>query len=133
VDISNRPDPEILFFGPDENTADLMDWAAEHARARGATWWKSFTTGKSAALLGGIPHDACELVVYRQDDIALALRFRLSSGCRVYANDTLDGMTSLSVRQYIIGVLKAHGLNEKDVTKVRACFHIREWSGVEVD
>jgi glutamate dehydrogenase len=28
-------------------------------------------------------------------------------------------MTSLSVRQYILGVLKAHGLNEKDVTKVR--------------
>jgi hypothetical protein len=27
-------------------------------------------------------------------------------------------MTSLSVRQYILGVLKAHGLNEKDVTKV---------------
>lgn len=30
----------------------------------------------------------------------------------------VDGMTSLSVRQYILGVLKAHGLNEKDVTKV---------------
>jgi glutamate dehydrogenase len=29
----------------------------------------------------------------------------------------IDGMTSLSVRQYILGVLKAHGLNEKDVTK----------------
>ena len=29
-----------------------------------------------------------------------------------------DGMTSLSVRQYILGVLKAHGMNEKDVTKV---------------
>ncbi|ORX34425.1 glutamate dehydrogenase [Kockovaella imperatae] len=86
VDVSGRQDPEILFFGPDENTADLMDWAAEHARARGASWWKSFTTGKSAEKLGGIPHD-------------------------VY------GMTSLSVRQYILGILKAHGLNEKDVTK----------------
>ncbi|CAD6569984.1 MAG: NAD-dependent glutamate dehydrogenase [Tremellales sp. Tagirdzhanova-0007] len=86
VDVSGRTDPEILFFGPDENTADLMDWAAEHARNRGATWWKSFTTGKSAEMLGGIPHDAY-------------------------------GMTSLSVRQYILGVLKSHGLNEKDVTK----------------
>lgn len=28
-----------------------------HARERGATWWKSFTTGKSAAKLGGVPHD----------------------------------------------------------------------------
>lgn len=60
VDVSGRTDPEILFFGPDENSADLMDWAAEHARARNAPWWKSFTTGKSAAKLGGIPHDTCK-------------------------------------------------------------------------
>ena len=48
---------EILFMGPDENTADLVDWATEHARNRGARWWKSFFTGKSPKL-GGIPHDA---------------------------------------------------------------------------
>lgn len=48
---------EILFLGPDEGTADFMDWAAEHARQRGAPWWKSFTTGKTAATLGGVPHD----------------------------------------------------------------------------
>lgn len=48
---------EILFMGPDENTADLVDWATEHARNRGAIWWKSFFTGKSPKL-GGIPHDA---------------------------------------------------------------------------
>ncbi|KAF2244551.1 NAD-specific glutamate dehydrogenase [Trematosphaeria pertusa] len=47
---------EILFMGPDENTADLVDWATEHARGRGAPWWKSFFTGKSPRL-GGIPHD----------------------------------------------------------------------------
>jgi glutamate dehydrogenase len=47
---------EILFMGPDENTADLVDWATEHARGRGAPWWKSFFTGKSPKL-GGIPHD----------------------------------------------------------------------------
>lgn len=47
---------EILFMGPDENTADLVDWATEHARNRGAPWWKSFFTGKSPKL-GGIPHD----------------------------------------------------------------------------
>ncbi|KAK0630569.1 NAD-specific glutamate dehydrogenase [Bombardia bombarda] len=47
---------EILFLGPDENTADLVDWATEHARIRGAPWWKSFFTGKSPKL-GGIPHD----------------------------------------------------------------------------
>ncbi len=49
---------EILFLGPDENTAPFMDWASSHARARGASFWKSFTTGKTAATHGGIPHDA---------------------------------------------------------------------------
>ncbi|KAH6624725.1 Glutamate/Leucine/Phenylalanine/Valine dehydrogenase-domain-containing protein [Chaetomium sp. MPI-SDFR-AT-0129] len=48
---------EIVFMGPDENTADLVDWATVHARNRGAPWWKSFFTGKSPKL-GGIPHDA---------------------------------------------------------------------------
>ncbi|KAI2642764.1 NAD-specific glutamate dehydrogenase [Xylaria nigripes] len=54
VDLYKRE--EILFMGPDENTADLVDWATEHARFRGAPWWKSFFTGKSPEL-GGIPHD----------------------------------------------------------------------------
>lgn len=47
---------EIIFMGPDENTADLVDWATQHARERGASFWKSFFTGKSPKL-GGIPHD----------------------------------------------------------------------------
>jgi glutamate dehydrogenase len=54
VDLYGKP--EMLFMGPDENTADLVDWATEHARIRGALWWKSFFTGKSPKL-GGIPHD----------------------------------------------------------------------------
>jgi len=87
VDLYGKP--ELLFFGPDEGTADMMDWAALHARDRGAeTWWKSFTTGKSAKLLGGIPHDTY-------------------------------GMTSLSIRQYVLGIYKQLGLREKDITKVQ--------------
>ncbi|KAG1751105.1 NADH-dependent glutamate dehydrogenase [Suillus lakei] len=87
VDLYGKP--ELLFFGPDEGTADMMDWAALHARDRGAeTWWKSFTTGKSAELLGGIPHDSY-------------------------------GMTSLSIRQYVLGIYKQLGLREKDITKVQ--------------
>lgn len=54
VDLYNKP--EILFFGPDEGTADMMDWASQHARHRNAYFWKAFTTGKSQAI-GGIPHD----------------------------------------------------------------------------
>jgi glutamate dehydrogenase len=47
---------EILFLGPDEGTADYMDWASQHARSRGYKFWKAFTTGKSPSI-GGIPHD----------------------------------------------------------------------------
>jgi glutamate dehydrogenase len=72
-----------------EGTADMMDWAALHARARGAeTWWKSFTTGKSARTLGGVPHDTY-------------------------------GMTSLSIRQYVLGIYKQLGLRESEITKVQ--------------
>ncbi|OGV49775.1 MAG: hypothetical protein A2X49_02880 [Lentisphaerae bacterium GWF2_52_8] len=46
---------DLLFLGPDEGSADLMDWAAERARDRGWALWKGFTTGKCAAL-GGVSH-----------------------------------------------------------------------------
>jgi len=39
--------PELLFFGPDENTAGFMDIGAEIARHRGYSYWKALTTGKS--------------------------------------------------------------------------------------
>ncbi|GBE84730.1 hypothetical protein SCP_0607100 [Sparassis crispa] len=81
--------PELLFFGPDEGTVDMMDWAALHTRARGAeTWWKSFTMGKSTETLSGILHDQF-------------------------------GMTSLSIQQYVLGIYKQLGLREKDITKVQ--------------
>ncbi|KAL9112550.1 MAG: hypothetical protein Q9227_003121 [Pyrenula ochraceoflavens] len=78
---------EILFMGPDENTADLVDWATEHARKRGAPWWKSFFTGKSPKL-GGIPHDAY-------------------------------GMTTLSVREYVLGIYRKLNLPETNVSKLQ--------------
>ncbi|KAI8138244.1 Glutamate/Leucine/Phenylalanine/Valine dehydrogenase-domain-containing protein [Fennellomyces sp. T-0311] len=54
VDLDNKE--EILFFGPDEGTAEYMDWASLQARKRTASFWKAFTTGKSQSM-GGIPHD----------------------------------------------------------------------------
>ncbi|KIX03723.1 uncharacterized protein Z518_07276 [Rhinocladiella mackenziei CBS 650.93] len=78
---------EILFMGPDENTADLVDWATEHARVRGAPWWKSFFTGKSPEL-GGIPHDAY-------------------------------GMTTLSVREYVLGIYRKLNLDPRQVRKLQ--------------
>ncbi|KAL8972875.1 MAG: hypothetical protein Q9183_000302 [Haloplaca sp. 2 TL-2023] len=78
---------EILFMGPDENTADLVNWATEHARRRGASWWKSFFTGKNPKL-GGIPHDTY-------------------------------GMTTLSVREYILGIYRKLSLDETTVRKLQ--------------
>ncbi|KAJ5123481.1 Glutamate dehydrogenase NAD-dependent [Penicillium atrosanguineum] len=78
---------EILFMGPDENTAELVDWATEHARARGAPWWKSFFTGKSPKL-GGIPHDAY-------------------------------GMTTLSVRQYVLGIYRKLNIDPSTMLKLQ--------------
>jgi glutamate dehydrogenase len=51
-----HPHEEILFFGPDEGTAEFMDMGATRGRERGYPYWKALTTGKSAAF-GGVPHD----------------------------------------------------------------------------
>ncbi len=45
--------PEMVFFGPDEGTAPMMDTVSNHARSRGYRYWRTLTTGKSS----GIPHD----------------------------------------------------------------------------
>jgi glutamate dehydrogenase len=82
----------------------MMDWAAEHARERGAPWWKSFTTGKSAELLGGVPHDTYVGSLSFLFDIDYLFSY---------------GMTSLGVRQYVLGIYKELGLEESQVTKVQ--------------
>jgi glutamate dehydrogenase len=67
---------EILFFGPDENTADFMDWACEHARERGYKFWKAFTTGKGL-FLGGIPHDVYGMTTHGVRQYALGVQEKL--------------------------------------------------------
>lgn len=54
--VNNYGKEEILFLGPDEGTAGVMEWAAYYAKKRGYAYWRAFTTGKPASL-GGIPHD----------------------------------------------------------------------------
>jgi glutamate dehydrogenase len=50
--------PEMIFFGPDEGTAPLMDEVALNMRDRGYQHWRTITTGKSF----GIPHDTYGLL-----------------------------------------------------------------------
>lgn len=55
--VDKLQEPEIIFLGPDENTAGTFPSdAALHSKRRGNKMWKSFTTGKDTTL-GGIPHD----------------------------------------------------------------------------
>jgi glutamate dehydrogenase len=76
----------ILFLGPDEGTAELMEWASERARILEYPYWKAFSTGKPSSV-GGIPHD-------------------------------LYGMTTNSVHQYVLEILKKTGRKESGITKV---------------
>ncbi|WDP92063.1 MAG: NAD-glutamate dehydrogenase [Desulfobacter sp.] len=50
--------PEMVFFGPDEGTAPMMDAVSFRARERGYAYWRTLTTGKSF----GIPHDTYGLL-----------------------------------------------------------------------
>lgn len=54
--LDNYGREELLFLGPDEGTADFMEWAARYSAKRNYRYWRAFTTGKPT-LLGGIPHD----------------------------------------------------------------------------
>ncbi len=56
VDYYGRP--EMIFFGPDEGAAPLMDAVAERCRERGYRYWRTITTGKRI----GIPHDTYGLL-----------------------------------------------------------------------
>ncbi|RNF15104.1 glutamate dehydrogenase [Trypanosoma conorhini] len=55
--VDNLKQTEIIFLGPDENTAGTFPSdGALHSKQRGYSAWKSFTTGKDPSM-GGIPHD----------------------------------------------------------------------------
>lgn len=65
----------LLFLGPDEGTADEMDWASERARQRGYPFWKAFTTGRSVNM-GGIPHDLYGMTTHSVHEYVLQILAR---------------------------------------------------------
>merc|ERR1719262_2110560 len=83
--------PECLFFGPDENTADFMDWAAEHARERKYRLWKALTTGKSVKL-GGVPHDVYGMTTASVHTYVLELLRQLGSNEILVSKDKTIGV-----------------------------------------
>jgi glutamate dehydrogenase len=68
---------EILFLGPDEGTAELMDWAPFYAQKRAYPFWKAFTTGK-APKSGGIPHDLYGMTTASVHEYVLCVLEKLS-------------------------------------------------------
>ncbi|EME42299.1 hypothetical protein DOTSEDRAFT_73208 [Dothistroma septosporum NZE10] len=122
---------EILFMGPDENTADLVNWATEHARARGAPWWKSFFTGKSPKL-GGIPHDAYGMTtlsvreyvkgIYRKLDLDQSQVRKLQTGGPdgdLGSNEILLGSEKYCAIVDGSGVLvDPHGLDKSELVRL---------------
>jgi glutamate dehydrogenase len=68
---------EIIFLGPDERTAHLMNWAALYAKRRHYPFWKAFTTGKSPEL-GGIPHDQFGMTTAGIHEYVLAILEKLN-------------------------------------------------------
>uniref|UniRef100_M4BZ98 Glutamate/phenylalanine/leucine/valine/L-tryptophan dehydrogenase C-terminal domain-containing protein n=1 Tax=Hyaloperonospora arabidopsidis (strain Emoy2) TaxID=559515 RepID=M4BZ98_HYAAE len=74
--LMKEPEEDILFLGPDEGTAHLMDWASSHARQRGYSYWKAITTGKSASR-GGIPHDVYGMTTHSVREYVLGIQRKL--------------------------------------------------------
>jgi glutamate dehydrogenase len=68
---------EILFLGPDEGTAELMNWAPFYSKRRKYPFWKAFTTGK-ASKNGGIPHDTYGMTTAGVHEYVLSILEKLN-------------------------------------------------------
>lgn len=77
--IKDKGPEDILFLGPDEGTAHLMDWASSHAKKRGYSYWKAITTGKSASR-GGIPHDVYAMTTHSVREYVTGIQRKLRLG-----------------------------------------------------
>ncbi|MCM8816803.1 MAG: NAD-glutamate dehydrogenase, partial [Candidatus Omnitrophica bacterium] len=118
---------DIVFFGPDEGTGDLMDTIANLAKKRNYRYWRTITTGKST----GIPHDTYGLTLDKKvfglfgepDCTRLVIE-----GKEVLKTDNTDeiynvigeniytsGMTTTSVMACLRTLLKYTGLKEEQV------------------
>ncbi len=78
---------EMVFFGPDEGTAQMMDAISLRARERNYLYWRTLTTGKSF----GIPHDTYGLL---QSGQTFALYNRNEQGVELATSDGKSLVTS---------------------------------------
>jgi glutamate dehydrogenase len=106
--------PEMLFFGPDEGTAPLMDAVAARARERGYPYWRTMTTGKSS----GLPHDTYGLTLAGQ---VFGLFDRGAAGTEVQRDAQIVARTTdpAAILAAIGGPIDTSGMT---TSGVMACF-----------
>ena len=126
VDYYTRP--ELIFFGPDEGTAPLMDGVALRARERGYRYWRTITTGKSF----GIPHDTYGLLesgelfgLFNLGERGVDLQIDGKSVLvtndmeeiyeRIGGRIEISGMTTTSVMGAFRALIASQGSNEEDL------------------
>ena len=119
---------ELIFFGPDEGTAPLMDAVAMRAKERGYKYWRTITTGKSF----GIPHDTYGLLssgeifgLYSRDAKGTDLQLGGKSICvtldmeeiydRIGDSIELSGMTTTSIMSAFRTLIEHYGEDEQDL------------------
>ncbi|PIE57003.1 MAG: NADP-specific glutamate dehydrogenase GdhA [Desulfobulbus propionicus] len=126
--IDDLGQPEMIFFGPDEGTAPLMDNVAYNARARDYTYWRTITTGKSF----GIPHDAYGLLdngdlfgLKDQGASGTELQINGETFCTCTDPETIwkriggqvatSGMTTTSIMSSFRTLIEHAGVKEEDL------------------
>lgn len=124
VDYYNQP--EMVFFGPDEGTAQLMDHIALRFKNRGYTHWRTLTTGKSF----GIPHDTYGLLENGTcfglfDRGKEGVELQIEGETQILSNNIEDihtfigdsvlisGMTTCSVMSSFRTLIKHYGFEEE--------------------
>lgn len=126
VDYYGKPD--LIFFGPDEGTAPLMDAVAARAKERGYRYWRTITTGKSI----GIPHDTYGVLasgelfgLFNKGEEGVDLQIDGESVMvtndmekiyqRIGGKIVLSGMTTTSVMSSFRTLIGHYGAQEEDL------------------
>lgn len=120
--------PEMVFFGPDEGTAPLMDDIAYHAKAKGYEYWRTLTTGKSF----GIPHDTYGLLsggqtfgLFDRGEVGVELQVDGKSLCttgdmaaiitEIGGKIAISGMTTTSIMGSFRTLIDHYNQREEDL------------------
>ena len=101
---------EMIFFGPDEGTAPLMDAVSYRAKARGYKFWRTITTGKSF----GIPHDTYGLLK-NGDTFGLFGHDKDGTELKINGKSVITSSNMNDIYEHIGGKIKISGMTTTSV------------------